>query len=309
MPLTINLYYYIDPFEATAQMKKNPLLSIVIANYNNGKLLPAALESILCQDCNDYEVIVVDGGSTDNSVDIIRHYEAHLSWWVSEPDHGQSNAFNKGYAHANGRFLTWLNADDLLLPGTVSALKRTVEKHPEAEWITGNFVRFLHSDGTIIEAPWGPHYLPGWLQGDRRIVVSFGPTTFWSRHIYDTIGPLDEELHYVMDIDYWQRINNQGFRQIRLNHACWGFRMHEDSKTAEYGEHKIDDKATAALQNEKRHINLKNHYSPTTFWRQMGLLCRCIDGSVLTAIYRKCFVKGKKLTEYYHFSFDTLLNK
>ena len=105
-----------------------PFFSIVIVNYNYGRFLEAAILSILNQSCVDYELIVVDGGSTDNSVDIIRKYKNSISWWCSEKDNGQSHAFNKGFAHANGRFLTWLNADDLLMPGTLAAAKKKLLK-------------------------------------------------------------------------------------------------------------------------------------------------------------------------------------
>ena len=125
---------------------KTPFLSIVIANYNFGNLLSVAIESIIQQDCQDYEIIIVDGGSKDNSVDVIKKYERFISWWVSEPDKGQTNAFNKGFAHAKGDFFTWLNADDILLPGTISALKRTILKNPTADFVTGNMVRFNEVD-------------------------------------------------------------------------------------------------------------------------------------------------------------------
>lgn len=83
-----------------------PFLSIVIANYNYGDLIESSIESILNQDCQDYELIIVDGNSTDNSVSVIKQYEKHIAWWVSEPDTGQSNAFNKGFEHAQGEFIT-----------------------------------------------------------------------------------------------------------------------------------------------------------------------------------------------------------
>ena len=96
-----------------------PLLSIVIANYNYGRFLEEAIQSVLSQSCNDYELIIVDGGSTDNSVEIIKKYEDKIAWWVSEKDKGQSDAFNKGFAHAKGKYLTWLNADDILFQSII----------------------------------------------------------------------------------------------------------------------------------------------------------------------------------------------
>lgn len=286
-----------------------PFISIVIANYNYGHLLPAALDSIICQDCNDYEIIVVDGGSKDNSVEVIKKYEKYISWWVSEPDKGQSNAFNKGFSHSKGKFLTWLNADDILLPGTIREVKRKLISHPEAMWATGNLVRFLHSDGSIIEAPWGPHYLPKWLQGPGRITVSFGPTTFWSREIYDKLGPIDETLQYAMDIDYWYRIDMAGYKQIRINKACWGFRMHENSKTAEYGNHEKTDIGKNILLKEKKYIAERNNYHPKLFWRYVGLLMRFIDGSMIKALFNRLFLVNKNLSVIYHINYDILLGK
>ena len=99
-----------------------PLLSIVIANYNYGLFLEEAIRSVLVQKCPDVELLVVDGGSSDNSVEIIRRYSDDLAWWVSEKDRGQSNAFNKGFAHANGKYLTWLNADDVMPRGCLETI-------------------------------------------------------------------------------------------------------------------------------------------------------------------------------------------
>lgn len=289
--------------------KQQPFLTIVIANYNYGHLLPAALNSIISQDCRDYEIIVVDGGSQDNSVDIIKKYEKYIAWWVSEPDKGQSNAFNKGFSHSTGKFLTWLNADDILLPGTIREMKRKLTDHPEVKWATGNFVRFLHSDGTILMAPWGPQYLPNWLQGPGRVTIFFGPTTFWSREIYDRLGPIDETLQYAMDIDYWYRIDMAGYKQVRINHPCWGFRMHENSKTAEFGEHSKDTFERTIMLKERAYLIAKNNYHPKTFWKYIGFLMRCIDGSMMKALYNRIMLVGRKITNVYHIDYDISLNR
>lgn len=274
-----------------------PFVSIIIANYNYGHLLSFALDSILAQDDDDFEIIVVDGGSTDNSVEVIRKYEAHISWWISEPDHGQSEAFNKGFKHAKGKFLTWLNADDLLLPGTILAVKTALRNHPEASWATGNMVRFLHQNGEIIEAPWGPHYLPKWLQGKGRVTISFGPSTFWSRDSYNQIGPINENLHYAMDFDYWTRLNHAGYLQVRVNHFCWGFRMHEVSKTAEFGLHHKSEKENKEISRENNSIAEALNYHPSMMWRFLGLLMRFLDGSMVVALKNRFLVKGENIKE------------
>ena len=123
-----------------------PLLSIVIANYNYGRFLETAIKSVVEQDGFDKcELIIVDGGSTDNSVEIIKKYEDKITWWVSEKDKGQSDAFNKGFAHANGKLGCWVNADDLLLPGTIKSVIGYISTHNECEWISGGMV-FLDSE-------------------------------------------------------------------------------------------------------------------------------------------------------------------
>lgn len=283
---------------------KKPFFSIVIANYNYGHLLEATLQSVFTQDDDDYEVIVVDGGSTDNSLEIISRYQERIAWWVSEPDRGQSHAFNKGFAHARGRFLTWLNADDLLLPGTIAAVKQKLLRHPEASWATGNMLRFMHEDGRVIEAPWGPHCLPGWLQGIGRITIIFGPSTFWSRKSYAELGPIDEDMHLAMDVDYWTRLNVNGYRQVRVNHCCWAFRMHEDSKTAEFAAHEKTEARKLQMKQEKQHIIEKYGYRPSKFWRMMGLLMRCLDGSMLVAVLKHWQLIGKPVAELYRLPYN-----
>ena len=128
-----------------------PLLSIVIVNYNYGRYLKMALDSVLEQIVPEVELIVVDGGSTDDSVEIIKKYADQIAWWCSEPDRGQSDAFNKGFAKARGRYLTWLNADDILVSGAINAILRMLRKYPDCEWFTGNFYRFSDADGHLTE--------------------------------------------------------------------------------------------------------------------------------------------------------------
>ena len=109
-------------------MNIQPFVSVVIANYNYGRFLDEAIQSVLNQACNDVELIICDAASTDNSVEVIKKYADRIAWWCSEKDKGQSDAFNKGFSHAKGRFLTWLNADDVMLPGTIEKLKATTAR-------------------------------------------------------------------------------------------------------------------------------------------------------------------------------------
>lgn len=276
-------------------MEQPPFFSIVIATYNYGRFLGEAIESVITQSCQDYELIVVDGGSTDNTLDVIKKYEQYISWWVSEPDKGQSNAFNKGFAHSKGKFLTWLNADDIYMPGTLEAVKNKLISNSNADWATGNFLRFRDDNDTIIEAKWGPHFLPAFLQKPDAPLVIFGPTTFWSRKVYEDVGELDESLHYAMDTDYWWRIVNKGYKQVRVSHCCWAFRMHVDSKTAEFGDHSVDGAIKKKQDNEGTYIRDKVGFKISAIKKIIGYALRVVDGSFLVYIYKKLFVVGSSL--------------
>jgi glycosyltransferase involved in cell wall biosynthesis len=265
-----------------------PYFSVVIVNLNQGRYLEAALRSVFSQSCADVEVIVVDGGSTDGSLAIIQRYADRLAWWCSEHDRGQSHAFNKGFARARGRFLTWLNADDLMLPETLARAYALFARDPSCEWATGNFLRF-RADGTVTECKRGPHYYPALLQRRNSPVVVFGPTSFFSRRVYESVGGVDEGLHYIMDTDLWLKFMRARVRQRRLNHYCWAFRMHEASKTAEMDDHQMPVHAKAAMQAEWRMVQARHDYAMSRTLYLVLLLCRLLDGSLVYSLFNDKF--------------------
>ena len=205
-----------------------PLLSIVIANYNYGRFLEEAIQSVLSQSCNDYELIVEDGGSTDNSVEIIKKYEDKIAWWVSEKDKGQSDAFNKGFAQAKGRFLTWLNADDVMLPGVIEKLKYASEKHPKCEWFVGG-VLWLNPEMKIFKCGRGRRMSK--VRAKYGSVNVCGPSSFFTKELYVRVGRIDERFCYTMDTDLWRRFAiKEGVVFKPMIDYAWGLRLHSDAK-------------------------------------------------------------------------------
>ena len=255
-----------------------PLLSIVIANFNYGRFLESAIRSVLDQNVAEVELIVVDGGSTDNSMEIIKRYSDRMAWWVSESDRGQSDAFNKGFAHAKGKYLTWLNADDMMVPGCLSRVIAAMKKHPGNEWFTANFYR-IDNDGRRIESFWGPHYYPYFLQRKNSPVVVYGPATFFTKKIFDAVGGMNVSCHYTMDTDLWIRFIVAGIKQRRINYFCWAFRMHEASKTAEYGDHVMDRKHFQNMCEEERAAYRRAGYHVSKFMNYLVRIWKLLDGS------------------------------
>ena len=206
----------------------SPLLSVVIANYNYGRFLEEAIRSVLSQACQDFELIICDAASTDNSLDVIRKYEDKIAWWCSEKDGGQSAAFNKGFSHATGRFLTWLNADDVMLPGTIEKLKIAAERHPECEWFVGG-VLWLDKDMRVIRCGRGRPFSERRFQ--EGVVSVWGPSSFFTHRMLDEVGGVDERFHYTMDSDLWFKfVRRLGLRYRPFCHYAWGLRIHEDAK-------------------------------------------------------------------------------
>ena len=273
----------------------NPLLTIVIANYNYGRFLEAAIRSVVEQEgFGNCELIVVDGGSNDNSIEIIKKFSDRIAWWVSEKDKGQSDAFNKGFSHAQGKYLTWLNADDIMPDGCLKRIVRGLVRHPDCEWFTGNLYRFTE-DGRIIECVWGPNYLPKWLQSRGQPVAVYGPATIFTKELFERVGGMKLYQNFMMDTDLWMRFIVAGVKQRRINCFCWAFRMHEDSKTAEFGGHKLPPEQRAKFEAERKQSIAETGYSASSLNHRLIQIWRVFDGSVLKCWWLKKTFKQIKV--------------
>ena len=301
----------------------NPILSIVIANYNYGRFLDQAIQSVIAQGVGDkVELIICDAASTDNSIAIIKKYANGLppntqyvdwqadndqqpsssnprliTWWCSERDGGQSAAFNKGFSHARGDWLTWLNADDLLITGALKKFLELVDHKKDVEWVTGNMVSFDSDSGSIKHVSWGPHLHPFFLKRGHAPHAVFGPTSFFKKTLYDKMGAIDEKLHFAMDVDYWARLTMAGVLQCRLNCLCWGFRIHDESKTA-------GDQSNGVSESRDAECNLwhnQNHYyfvyKLTNPWYIIWMICRILDGSIFVKIVKSFKFRALKINQ------------
>jgi glycosyltransferase involved in cell wall biosynthesis len=188
-------------------MSQLPRISIVTPSYDQAKYLEGCIDSVLSQNYGNLEYIIVDGGSTDNSLAIIRKYEKHLAWWVSEKDHGQSHAINKGFQRATGNIMTWLNSDDSYAPGALDFVGRAFARE-QVDAIVGHV--------EILDAECQPKFVAKGQYTGRLDLVRYWkayrmhqPGIFWRRCVYEAVGKLNEDLFYSMDFDYWLRISER----------------------------------------------------------------------------------------------------
>ncbi len=212
-------------------MSNLPLVSIITPSYNQGQFLEATLCSVLEQDYLRLEYIVIDGGSTDDSLQILSRYASRLAYWESQPDRGQAHAINKGLQHAKGDILGWLNSDDLLLPGAVGRAVQVFNQYPQVDVVYGRLER-IDASGRLLPTPLLPKDRVDFdLSQVLGECVVNQPGSFWRRRVMEQAGLLDEQLHYSLDYEYWIRLALAGAQFLHLPETVARFRLSSGSKT------------------------------------------------------------------------------
>ncbi len=214
-------------------MAELPLVSIITPSFNQARYIEATIQSVLSQDYARIEYIIVDGGSTDETVDVIRKYEGQgggtrsIAWWVSEKDKGQTDAINRGFARAGGDILAWINSDDTYEPGAISAAVKYLLEHPAVGMVYGD-CNFINENGSVIgkfNAAQTNHHLI--RQGYVHIPQQ---TMFFRADLWKQVGPLDPSFYFAMDYDLWTRISVRA--EIKYVPQTWAnFRLHTTGKT------------------------------------------------------------------------------
>ena len=228
-----------------------PKITVVTPSYNQGVFLGRTIESVLAQNYPNLEYIIIDGGSTDNSLDVIRQYEQRIACWVSEPDRGQSDAFNKGFSRATGDFCTWVNSDDILLPGALERVGGLIADHPDLQWIAGHTL-FIDADDRIIHCARLPRQ--NRILAKMGLLSVGGPSTFFSRALFTKTEGFRLSLYYTMDIDLWWQFYRHGAVFHRLPAYLIAFRFHSESKCAStsFAEEDMQQRRKALIQEQKK---------------------------------------------------------
>ena len=203
-----------------------PRITIVTPSFNQGQYLEQTIRSVLEQNYPNLEYIICDGGSTDNSVEIIKKYEKHLSFWCSEKDRGQSHAINKGFERATGDLYAYINSDDYFLPG---AFDRVASAYQDGGKFIVGWSQYLEPNGDFRPYPVQRHADPSdWLIKNPIPQQS----SFWASSLWKKLGPFREDLHYSFDYEYWLRLKFKAGVGPHVVHQCLAiFRLHQASKT------------------------------------------------------------------------------
>jgi len=213
-----------------------PKFSIITPSYNQAEFLEETILSVLNQRYEPLEYMIIDGGSSDHSVDIIKKYEHRLAYWVSEKDRGQVDAINKGIRRATGDVVAFINSDDVYFPGTFSAVASHFENHPESDWVCGDTVMFGEGNDTELVQTVVPRSAAQCLAWAYKAAQ---PGHFWKRELVQ--AGFDEKWPYDFDHDMYVRLLLQGHRCDHLPLPVAGYRLHPASKTVAENYRQIEE--------------------------------------------------------------------
>jgi glycosyltransferase involved in cell wall biosynthesis len=227
---------------SSGQISPWPRISIVMPSYNQGAFIEESIRSVLLQGYQNLEYIIIDGGSTDESIEVIEKYERWLGYWVSEQDRGQSHAINKGFMKATGSIINWLNADDLLYPGALRAIALGFAKYPDAGMIYGTGTKINAQRTSVIKRGcYGPH--------DPKLLRTryFIPqqSAFLSRDAFLDVGLLDESIEYFMDWELSLRLSSR-YAIYAIPEPVGMFRIQPAAKTQTSGWERMQEIARIA---------------------------------------------------------------
>ncbi len=212
-----------------------PKISIVTPSYNQGKFIGETILSVLEQDYPNLQYIIIDGGSNDNSLEIIKQHEEKLFYWISEPDNGQTHAINKGFSHATGQIFMWLNSDDILLNGSLNAIGEAYNHSIDKARFIGLGRRvYIDNESLVLK-----HLSYSFWMGDSQALawgVSRGPhqeATCWSKEVWERFGPLNQNLNYAFDLEFFIKVFSRRNNLIVIPQLIGAWRQWESNKCTE----------------------------------------------------------------------------
>lgn len=239
---------------------KFPKISIITPSLNQGKFIEQTIKSVLSQKYPNLEYIIVDGGSTDSTLRILRKYSKQIKW-TSEKDKGQADAINKGMRMAKGDIIAYINSDDYYLPNTFSAVADFFNRNKDAKWLTGDYIIVDEKGKKIQPSVTLYKKLLRFLGGKNILsIVNYiaQPSTFWKRSVVSDVGFFNDSLKYVFDYDYWMRIIRQ-YPLFRVTSHLSAFRIHSQAKGSLSFDKQFDEELKVLRTNTKNKLLIGLH--------------------------------------------------
>ncbi len=204
-----------------------PRISIVTPSFNQGEFVEETIKSVVQQDYPNLEYVVIDGGSSDNSVDIIKKYQDKIHYWVSEKDEGHGHALNKGFSHTSGEVMAWINSDDMYTPWAFKVVAEIFLKFPHVMWIVG-INAFWNTEGAMIKVSRNPKNIFNFLLGDYTWVQQ--ESVFWRRTLWEKAGSfINQDYKFMVDGELWTRFFlHEELHSVECVFA--GYRMHSKNR-------------------------------------------------------------------------------
>lgn len=220
-----------------------PKVSIITPTYNQADFIEETIQSVINQSYPNIEYIIIDGGSTDNTIDVIKKYEKHIHYWVSEPDEGQSDAINKGLKIATGDIVNWLNSDDYLYP---DAIKIVVDEFNKGHNCITGLCNIIDQNGNSLFTNLGSFVDYSSYSNTLKYLIIEQPSTYFSKEAVEKMGELNKDLHFIMDKEWWLKylIEYKTERISSINQYISYFRFQPQSKTTSQSNRFIIDMAT-----------------------------------------------------------------
>ena len=286
-----NSWPYINPVNPDIYKERTnwPKISIITPSYNQGQYIEETILSVLNQNYPNLEYIIIDGGSIDNTVEIIKKYEGGITYWISEKDNGQAHAINKGFTKATGEILTWLNSDDYYCSNALYNMAHTFLSEPNYAFYQGH-VNIIDDNGNFKYTMYSKAFNNKNNFLDE--VCMPQPASFFTRNCFEQFGPLDEQLTYTMDMDFWLKIHASRGHFYESNAILTNFRTHENTKSAKGNIYFIDElfrKYTLKNFTEKEKKSLTENFIKKTQNELSILLVK--QGSLKQSLFYKNLLK------------------
>ena len=249
-----------------------PKITIITPSYNQGQFIEETIQSVLCQNYPNLEYFIYDGGSNDNTLEVIMKYEEFVDFWVSESDKGQSDAINKGFVKATGDIVGWLNSDDLLLPGSLVKVANLFKSK-------GNYNTIFFGEGDYLLEKYNlcmQNYTARLSKKHSLSLCDYviQPSCFWGKNVIDEIGLLSENLHFGFDWEWFIRAEKAGFKFEFIKDNFSTYRIHKDHKSSSAGDKRTIEIAKVFSMYNNEDVSLeymKIHKSGTSrFLRKIG---------------------------------------